>query len=247
MQIEYPDEKQLPRLKELWKLAFGDEGDFVEAFFSHAYASDRCRVTLDGERVAAMLYWLDCEYQGRKSAYLYAVATHPDFRGQGLCRALLEDTHECLAGRGYAAALLYPAGEGLRQMYGKMGYQDFGSVQEFSGIAGTPVSLREVSAGEYALLRRTYLPADGVIQEGENLSFLAATAKLFAGEDFLLAANAEGETLICMELLGREEAAPGIVAALGCEKGAFRRGARAMMRPLKRDAPVPGYLGLVFD
>lgn len=132
-------------------------------------------------------------------------------------------------------------------MYGKMGYRDFGVAREFSCAAGEPVSLREVPAGEYALLRRACLPADGVIQEGENLSFLAATAKLYAGADFLLAANVEGETLTCMELLGREDAASGIVAALGCENGAFRRGARAMMRPLKPDAPLPGYLGLVFD
>lgn len=247
MRIDYPQEKQLPQLKKLWTQAFGDEGDFVAAFFSCAYSQTQCRVVLAEEKVAAMLFWLDAECRGQKYAYLYAVATHPDFRGQGLCRALLGDTHVLLAGRGYAAALLYPAGKELRRMYGKMGYQDFGAAREFFCGVGKPVPLQEVSAEEYALLRRRYLPADGVIQEGESLALLAATAKLYAGDEFLLTANVDGKTLICSELLGREEAAPGIVAALGCEKGTFRRGAVGMIHPLKPDAPVPSYLGLVFD
>lgn len=168
MRIEYPEEKQLPQLKALWKLAFGDEDDFIELFFSSAYSPDRCHVAMAGETVAAMLYWLDCEYKGRPYAYLYAVATHPDFRGCGLCRALMEDTHRELSRRGYAGAALYPAGAALRRMYGKLGYRDWGRAAELACKAGAPVPVREISREEYTVLRREYLPEDALIQEGEH-------------------------------------------------------------------------------
>lgn len=247
MRIDDPHFSQLPQLKRLWQTAFGDEGDFVELFFKTAYAPTRCRVAMEGERVAAMLFWLDASCQGRQCAYLYAVAVHPDFRGLGLCRALMENTHTLLTERGYAAALLYPADEGLRQMYGKMGYVNCGRVREWTCAAGEPVLMRQVSGTEYAHLRRQYLPADGVIQAGENMALLEETAELYSGEDFLVAAVREGETLAALELMGREEAAPGILGALGCRKGIFHRGRAVMMHPLSADTPMPGYLGLVFD
>lgn len=250
MKIDYPTQARLPWLKALWKLAFGDEDDFIEAFFANAYSPDRCRVAMAGNRVAAMLYWLDCEYKGQKYAYLYAVATRPDVRGQGLCRALMEDTHKLLAERGYGAAILCPAEDGLHRMYEKLGYKDCCSIDEFSASAGTPVPVREIDWGEFSRLRREFLPEDGVIQEGENLSFLSQLAKFYAGADFLLAAAKHGEKLVGMELLGDPKAAPGILAELECTTGIFRtpggKGGFAMMLPLREDVPVPGYLGFVF-
>ena len=84
-------------LLKLWQEAFGDDDAFLEAFFSTAYSADRCRcIMLDGE-IAAALYWMPCEHLGKKIAYIYGVATHPDYRGQGLCRKLMDMTHAHLA------------------------------------------------------------------------------------------------------------------------------------------------------
>lgn len=247
MRIEYPSPDRLPQLKALWRGAFGDEDAFIDLFFARAFAWDRCRIGLEGETLAAMLYWLDAGYKNEQYAYLYAVAVHPAFRGRGACRALMEDTAQELARRGYAAALLYPATEELGRMYEKLGYRPFGTAREWACTAGAPQLLREIGPAEYARLRRRYLPAEGVIQEGASLDFLAGAAKLYAGEDFLLAASRDGETLDGTELLGEAGAAPGILGALGCEGGKFRQGRAAMWRTLRQDAPEPGYLGLVFD
>lgn len=242
---------KLKQLKELWRLAFGDSEEFIDLFFSTAYAPDRCRsIAMDGQ-IAAALYWLDAEYAGQRFAYIYAVATHPDFRGRGLCRALMEDTHGHLARLGYDGALLMPAEAGLRQMYSKMGYRECCSVSEFSSRAGTPLPVRQITLEEYALLRRQLLPAGGVIQEGASLVYLAAYARFYAGEDFLLAAVPSDKMLNGMELLGSRDAAPGILAALGYETGTFRAPGSeipfTMFRPLNADAIAPTYCGLVFD
>ena len=238
-------------LKELWHLAFGDEAEFIELFFRTAYSPERCLYLTEENRVTAALYWLDCEYRNQKQAYIYAVATHPDHRGTGLCRKLMDKTHVLLKEQGYHAALLRPADAGLRRMYGKMGYRDATDVTEFDATAGTPVSLRKVDAGEYARLRRQFLPEDGVLQEGVSLDYLAAYTNLYAGADFLLAGAFYDGAFTAAELLGNRDAAPGILAALGFEKGRFRCPGTeipcGMFLPLAEDAAAPGYLGLVFD
>lgn len=252
MRIEYPTDGQLPQLRALWQLAFGDSEEFLDKFYASAYAPRRCRCVVENGRVAAALYWFDAEYEGQKFAYLYAVATHPDFRRRGLCRALMADTHALLAERGYDGALLMPEGPALRQMYAGMGYRDCCTVSEFSCTAGSlPADLRAIGPEEYARLRRKLLPGDGVIQEGENLACLAAFAGLYAGEDFLLAAAARGDSLQGIEFLGSREAAPGILRALEYAHGSFRTPGKdipfAMFRPLREDAHAPGYFGLAFD
>ena len=241
----------IEQLRALWQLSFGDSDEFIGFFFDTAYAHDRCRMIVRDGRAAAALYWLDAEYAGQKFAYLYAVATHPDFRNQGLCKQLMAQTHAALTQQGYHGALLMPAEEDLRRMYAKMGYRNCCSVSEFSCMAGVPVPVRSVGKEEYALLRREFLPDGGVIQENENLDYLATYAHFYAGSDFLLAAAPQSGQLHGIELLGNPQAAPGILAALGYGEGTFRTPGTeipfAMFRPLKENAKAPSYFGLAFD
>ena len=120
------------------------------------------------------------------------------------------------------------------------------------GSAGeTAAKVRAIDIPEYAALRRKLLPENAVLQEGVQLSFLAAQAQLFAGEDFLLAAYLEEETLHGVELLGNTNAAPGILRALGCEKGIFQIPGNdksfAMIHKLQEASIVPNYFGFAFD
>ena len=127
MSAVYPNETLIPGLRDLWKKAFGDTDEFLDLFFSTAYAPDRCRCIARGDAVQSVLYWFDCELAGQKMAYIYAVVTDSARRGQGLCRTLLADTHRHLAQQGYQAALLVPAEESLRAMYRKLGYEPAGA------------------------------------------------------------------------------------------------------------------------
>lgn len=238
-------------LKALWALAFGDAPEMIDLFFSTAYAPGRCRYLTEGKTVTAALYWLDAEFQGHKIAYIYGVATRPEFRGRGLCKALMEATHRELTAQGYAGAVLMPAESGLRKMYAKMGYRECSTMEAFSCCAGDAVDVRMVSGEEYAILRRALLPADGLIQEKENIAYLQTYASLYAGQDFLLAAVHEKDRLFGLELLGNREAAPGILKAMGYAEGTFRVPGDgfpfAMAIALKEHAQLPGYLGLAFD
>lgn len=251
MRIDYPVEDQLPQLRRLWQEAFGDGEAFLDLFFHIVFSPDRCRCVTVEDSVAAALYWLDCRCQDRPIAYLYAVATGKKHRGQGLCRALMADTHRLLAELGYAGTVLVPGELPLFEMYGSMGYGPCSTIREFTREAGrSRAELRELSAEEFAALRRQYLPAGAVIQEGENLTFLAGLAKFYGGLDFLLCAADGPEGLTGLELLGNADAAPDILAALGKASGTFRSPGPgrefAMYRPLTAGL-MPTYFGFAFD
>ena len=253
MTIDRPKQEQISALRGLWREAFGDTDEFLDIFWQTAYSPDRCRCITVNEEVAAALYWFDCLYEGSPIAYLYAVATAKAHRGQGLCRRLMEDTHRHLAARDYAGAILVPGEESLFRFYERLGYRVCSGVRSFSCDAGDAAcAIRGLGTAEYAALRRQFLPRGGVVQEGENLAFLADQAAFYAGEDFVLAARREGETLVGIELLGDPAAAPPAVHALGCTCGTFRTPGNempfAMYLPLDGGTlPPPAYFGLAFD
>ena len=252
MFADYPRSEQIPALRQLWQEAFGDDDAFLDKFFSTAYSPNRCRVVMLEGQAAAALYWLDCLWEGKKLAYLYAVATAKVFQGRGLCRFLLEDTHSALAQSGYAGAVLCPGNDGLFTMYAKLGYENMSAIKEFSLEAdGTIFPVTQISPEEYARRRKALLPQGGILQEGESLDFLTTFSSLYAGEDCLLCARREEDKLFVPEILGNPGRASGILGYFGCETGSFRTPglgkAFAMYHALTTESAMPTYLGHAFD
>lgn len=252
MFAEFPTPRDIPALRQLWQEAFGDDDAFLDKFFTTGYSPDRCQVIPDGCKAAAALYWFDCQWEDKKLAYLYAVATAKAFQGKGLCRLLMEDTHRLLARKGYAGAVLVPGSPGLREMYEKMGYRTASSVREFSRKAGEhEFPLAKISRAEYAQRRKSLLPAGGIVQEGAGLAFLETYATLYTGNGCLLCAIQNGQGLIVPEFLGDTAHIPGILRYLGCPEGSFRTPGPgkpfAMFRSFTEDTSTPNYLGLAFD
>ena len=251
MSVTYPNDSLIPSLRDLWKKAFGDTDDFLDLFFCTAYAPDRCRCIAEGRDVQSVLYWFDCFLEEQKIAYIYAVATDPAHRGRGLCRTVMEDTMEVLQDRGYAGAILLPQEEWLIAMYAGMGFDPCTTVTEKWFPAGEEISARRIDEKEYAILRRKFLPAGGVIQEGENLRFLAGMAQFWAGDDFVAAVTTDGEELWCPEFLGDVSAVPGLIKMLGYPAGRARMPGKerqfSMFRLVSKTGKKPCYFGFVFD
>ncbi len=243
MKPDHPNLTQIPALRCLWQEAFGDDDAFLDSFFSTAFRQDCCLCVADGAEILCAVYWLDAELEAGKGVYLYALATAKTHRGRGLAHDLLEQTHALLRQRGYVAAILVP-GEGLQAFYSALGYRFFGGIRELTAAAQKPAApLRKISASEYEALRKSYLPAGGVIQN--NLEFLERCASLYAGEDFILAADGANG----LELLGNAARAPHILEALGAKQGCFRTPGDtpfAMWLPLEA-CKAPTYFGLAFD
>ena len=250
MKIDNPSVTQYAGLKALWMTCFGDTDAFVDRFFAVAFSPERCLCVTRQEEILAAAYWLDVEFDNKKAAYIYAVATDPAHRGQGLCRQLMEAIHQILLSQGYAGAMLVPGEPGLREMYEKMGYADFGGIREFACLAASDVlPVRQITKAEYAALRRSYLPAGGVAQEGACLDFLSQFYRFYQTEDHIFAAASTGCELFAAELLGDSTAAPAILAAFGVRSGVFRVPGSdpfAMYHSLD-GAEAPEYFAFAFD
>lgn len=251
---DYPTPQLSVQLRNLWKVSFGDDDVFLDHFFSTGFSPDRCRVVVNEEgTLLSALYWFDTEYAGETYAYLYAVATDPNFRHQGILRYLLADTHALLKERGYAGILLVPGDEDLRKMYTAMGYEDCTTVSTvISASQPVTVLVHAIDQAEYGKLRKKYLPKGGVLQEGASLDFLSTQYTFYTGPGFVMcAAPKTPELLLAPEYLGDTEVIPGVLCALGYAMGSFRvpgtTTAFAMLHPLQKDCPRPSYFGLAFD
>ena len=258
-----PDDAMLPQLRELWKEAFGDNDAFLDCFYGTAFDKSRCRIAYacdDADKsdetskrsLAAVLYWFDCSLGNQRIAYVYAVATAKAFRGNGACHLLLEDSHNHLKSLGYSSIVLVPGNEALVHLYEGAEYELCTKRSRIECAAmDTGIALREIEKDEYASLRREFLPLNAVIQENENLDFLATQVKFYTGDSFVLACHIENNNLYGIELLGDSALAPGIVHALGCKDGTFFTPGKdepfAMWHALTEDAVEPGYLGFAFD
>ena len=253
MRIDAPAPSQIPQLRELWKEAFGDTDAYLDLFFGTAYSPDRCRCVTIGGQVASALYWFNCRFDRKPVAYVYAVATAQTHRHQGLAAALLQNTHRHLKESGYAGAILVPASASLFDLYEKQGYHSGSEFAEFHAEAdGSPLPLKQLSWTEYVRLRTPLLPQNAVLQDSITMEFLAAQAQFYQGQDCLLCATKDGDTLLVKEFLGDPAAAPRILSALGASEGMFRTPGKGrpftMFCPLlETDQEAPSYFAFALD
>jgi len=251
MKPDYPVSADIPKLRQLWKAAFGDTDEFLDIFFSVAFSPDRCRCIREGDGIPAALYWLDMDLGGQKFAYIYAVATDPAYRGRGLCRHLMEDTAAVLTDRGYDGAILVPQEEGLRAMYRKMGYESTAPIDEEFCAASAPCPVEEITPAAYAARRAKLLPEGSLTLGAAALDFLAQFARFYAGSSFLAAVSQEQEHLRILEYLGDRDMASALAAVLGATEATLRRPGKArefaMYRPLTLECKKPEYYPFAFD
>lgn len=231
----------------LWQQAFGDSTEFINGFFRTGFSPDRCRALEKNGTLAAVLYWFDCQWEDKKVAYLYAVATDKAFRGQGLCRQLMSQTHRELREAGYAGAALVPAEEGLFQMYEKLGYRRFCPMTPKSVLSGgAPVDVNVITPEEYSAL----LPGSGIVPGAEMLHFYATYGRFYAYAGGCFCAAREDDTLYMQEFWGDPAVLPGIGSALGAETVQVRLPGGetpfAMYYSFTEDA-MPEYFGFALD
>jgi len=117
----------IPRLRLLWQLAFGDSEAYMDNFFNGYYRPERLVVLEDGD-ILSMAAVFDTELvsgpQSYRTGYLYAVATHPDARGKGLAGALLGYADKYLRTQGYQAVTTVPAQPSLHDFFAANGFRE---------------------------------------------------------------------------------------------------------------------------
>lgn len=116
---------------ELYKEAFGDDGELLEALFKNNFRD--CRyIEIDGF-VAAMFFLLPCKLslkgKEQEALYLYAAATERDHRKQGLMSGLLESVFESTQ----KPIFLKAATSSLSKFYEKRGFATVTAIRTNKG------------------------------------------------------------------------------------------------------------------
>lgn len=260
--------RDLPALTRLWQRCFGDAAADIDAFWQRFAGNAEVFCRKEGEKPTAMVCALpvsliDESGEARRAAYLYAVCTHPDHRGRGLCTALLAETERTLQRRGVSVTALVPSSPSLFDFYARLGYQT-AFVHKCYRIdaENTAAEITKLDAAGYRNLRELLLFSDFVSYDERFLRQQAANSEAAGAGLYRLetaqcvciaAAEKHGEALTIKELLPDEpSAAAALAAALGCKYAEVCTAGGtvpfAMAKALDA-APLPteGYLGLALD
>ena len=68
----------------------------------------------------------------QRTAYIYAVATDPDYRNQGIATALMQAALQNIEAAGYATATLIPSDSYATKYYSRFGFECSNSLFDFS-------------------------------------------------------------------------------------------------------------------
>ncbi|MBO5339590.1 MAG: GNAT family N-acetyltransferase [Oscillospiraceae bacterium] len=209
MQLRPSCTGDVPRLKQLWKLAFGDEDSYIDHFFARYYRPERMLVLEEDGGVQAMTAWFDMPLVSARgeeypAAYLYAVATDPDRRGRGLAGKLLAFADCWLKGQGFSCVTTVPARADLHAFFGQNGFEECFALEQRQCRPDTrtdPARLESASAAQYGLLREKLLAGrDHVAYAPAALEYQAGTCALSGGGLYRV-----GETgCACVEVAGDE-------------------------------------------
>lgn len=249
MRLARPEDR--PALTRLWTTCFGDEAAVAEDFWETMWPEITV-FTL--EDCAAMATAMPVRWQQKRAAYFYAVATDPTRRGEGLCRRLMAEAEQFLAGQGYSYATLSPAEHSLFQFYGRMGYETsfFCGRKVFRGL-GSDRTVRIVSPEVYAALRREYGQEHQVEYPESLLTLQASAGPLLEIPGLGCAAVEPAERgYIARELLSRnaQAAASALCVYLNIPLLPARMPGPVpfgMAKSLDCSPLCPSYLGLAFE
>lgn len=133
MQVTHPSPAQVPQLKALWKTCFGDSSAYIDHFFGQMFCPEHILIAVKDQTIVAMMMMLPAIYTRHgappvRGAYIYAVATLPAHRGQGIMTALHDQAVTRAEQAGLDFLTLVPATPSLFAMYQKLSYQTCSSL-----------------------------------------------------------------------------------------------------------------------
>ena len=105
-----------------WKKCFGENDPSIYTFLSRYYFNHCTLMEKADGHVVATVFMIPCQTQFGLAAYLYGIATLPEYRHQGISSRLIQRMLDQCKKSGAVFSFLIPEGEGLNDYYAKFGY-----------------------------------------------------------------------------------------------------------------------------
>uniref|UniRef100_UPI004056C413 GNAT family N-acetyltransferase n=1 Tax=Alistipes sp. TaxID=1872444 RepID=UPI004056C413 len=111
-------------MRKMWHEIFGDEIHEIDAFLiNHSEAIPL--IHKENGEVVSMLYIVPLNMVCKNIAYIYAVATKPEYRGRGIASKLLTKALRMIKASGkFDIAALIPSSTDSKRLYERLGFDD---------------------------------------------------------------------------------------------------------------------------
>ncbi|MDR1409059.1 MAG: GNAT family N-acetyltransferase [Oscillospiraceae bacterium] len=231
----------VPVLQDLYAAAFGALEWESELFFSMRFVPEDTLVfRRDGKILAALYLWygeLVCAGQRYPTDYIYAAATYPDARRQGIMTRLIEAATELSLKRDRRFLTLYPANENLYAYYAKKGFitafyckeltlkRDMLSLIADKHATAPPITNCPSADMLYTLRETLFARADGFSWNAAALNYAIAYLK---DEGQLIAVEQGGS--LCAYCFIKERGSNALLVESVVQPGAFPALAAEILR-----------------
>lgn len=191
---------------ELYLLGFADDGrDFAEEFTERFFDENCCYIEENGKLVS-MLYMFDCELVNLDKrypvSYVYAVVTHPSYRGKGYMRKLMEKAKKRAEGK--AALIIKPSNKELYSFYEKLGFNTafYYSECEYFKQDNNDAKITFINSEKYNLKREELLKEVTHVCWQGMMEYIGSNGRFFEGEDFCGLVEEIEDRLFLREFIG---------------------------------------------
>lgn len=115
----------------VWHRCFGEDDNTVQQFLSRYYFNHCSFLERADGRIVAMLFVIPCQTNFGKAAYLYGIATDPEYRNRGFSTKLMNQFLERCKKEDFRFAFLIPEDKSLTNFYSRFGYRETSTRVEF--------------------------------------------------------------------------------------------------------------------
>ncbi len=123
IKLRYAKKPDIPVLKKLWQICFGDRMRYIDVFFEKMFIAENTIIAETDGKIAGVVYLLERTLFGKKFMYGYAIGVFPEYRGNNICEVMLEFVREKSIAEDFIFGL-HPANDKLTQFYKKIGLND---------------------------------------------------------------------------------------------------------------------------
>ena len=197
----------------MWQICFQDEISYVDFYYENRFKEENTYVYKKGEEILGMLTLLPAAYRYTEDEtlpihYVYAVATLPKAREQGIASELLEEASRTSEEKYSAGTILVPASKELFAYYERRGYQTIyfkkqlyfkAAAQQVLSVASLKVDnirvhevslayerkyeKKDINPEEYKQLRDFYFDRPGYVKWNlESITYAVKEARFVGGK-----------------------------------------------------------------
>ena len=197
--------EDIQRLVEIWQESFGDEKEYIGFFMSRRFDNVDTLVFEKNGTIVSQLFLISVSIKDLNGYYLYAAATDPEYRGEGIMSSLLEYAKKFATENKKDFIFLVPGTKSLYSYYKKFGYEE--SFAKYTvGVA------RDENSAEFTVSTdideaKSFLESfeDAVLWDSTSIDyvideFLTYRGKIFTLHNKALLMISDDETvLLCKE------------------------------------------------